>query len=60
MRFVFDNRDEAKRRGYAARQYMLNHYSLEVMGQVLKAEFKRIQNKLKSGKQKSNKKSSEL
>ena len=47
MRFVFENRAEAKRRGMSARKYMVEHYSLEVMGRVIKSEFQRINNKLK-------------
>lgn len=51
MRHVYENQDEVKVKGQAARQSMLEKYSLSVMGSKLLQEFKRVSQLLEASKE---------
>lgn len=46
MRHVFENQDEARAKGAAARQRMLHRFSPEVTARRLHGEFRRIEDEL--------------
>jgi hypothetical protein len=42
MRHVYENRDEAKRKGAAARQRMVERFGPDAIGQALAKELQRV------------------